>query len=207
MCVFSQVGILQYGEIAVHEWSLKDYQTTEDVVEAAKNINRQEGRETRTAYAIQMAWYDCQSFFFIVLSISLSLLLYFLSCFFFIFWCVRVIFLSEPVVCVCVHVESEHSIVPLSLSQCLLRTHSRSCNTIATPETCTNMHGLQSSFSILVILSYYLLFFLYQYVSFFHILNRPTRRNLFITHATNVTSALSAESMTKFIKVLSEIIS
>ncbi|XP_047455867.1 integrin alpha-10 [Mugil cephalus] len=50
-----QVGILQYGEVAVHEWSLKDYQTTKDVVEAAKNISRQEGRETRTAYAIQMA--------------------------------------------------------------------------------------------------------------------------------------------------------
>uniref|UniRef100_A0A8C4EUM5 Integrin, alpha 10 n=1 Tax=Dicentrarchus labrax TaxID=13489 RepID=A0A8C4EUM5_DICLA len=50
-----QVGILQYGEVAVHEWSLKDYQTTQDVVEAAKNISRQEGRETRTAYAIHMA--------------------------------------------------------------------------------------------------------------------------------------------------------
>ncbi|KAF5904486.1 integrin alpha-10, partial [Clarias magur] len=50
-----QVGILQYGEITVHEWSLKDYQTTEEVVEAAKNINRQEGRETRTADAIRMA--------------------------------------------------------------------------------------------------------------------------------------------------------
>ncbi|KAF3691974.1 Integrin alpha-10 Precursor [Channa argus] len=50
-----QVGVLQYGEIAVHEWSLKDYQTTQDVVEAAKNISRQEGRETRTAYAIHMA--------------------------------------------------------------------------------------------------------------------------------------------------------
>uniref|UniRef100_A0A672Y879 Integrin, alpha 10 n=1 Tax=Sphaeramia orbicularis TaxID=375764 RepID=A0A672Y879_9TELE len=50
-----QVGILQYGEIAVHEWSLKDYQTTQEVVEAAKNISRQEGRETRTAYAIHMA--------------------------------------------------------------------------------------------------------------------------------------------------------
>ncbi|XP_076826949.1 integrin alpha-10 [Brachyhypopomus gauderio] len=49
-----QVGILQYGEISVHEWSLKDYQTTQDVVEAAKNISRQEGRETRTAYAIHM---------------------------------------------------------------------------------------------------------------------------------------------------------
>ncbi|KAM4736482.1 integrin alpha-10 [Anableps anableps] len=50
-----QVGILQYAEVAVHEWSLKDYQTTQEVVEAAKNISRQEGRETRTAYAIQMA--------------------------------------------------------------------------------------------------------------------------------------------------------
>nr|XP_057939994.1 integrin alpha-10-like [Doryrhamphus excisus] len=50
-----QVGILQYGEVAVHEWSLKDYQTTQEVVEAAKNISRQEGRETRTAYAINMA--------------------------------------------------------------------------------------------------------------------------------------------------------
>uniref|UniRef100_A0AAQ5YSV7 VWFA domain-containing protein n=1 Tax=Amphiprion ocellaris TaxID=80972 RepID=A0AAQ5YSV7_AMPOC len=50
-----QVGILQYGEVAVHEWSLNDYQTTQEVVEAAKNISRQEGRETRTAYAIHMA--------------------------------------------------------------------------------------------------------------------------------------------------------
>uniref|UniRef100_A0A671WLM0 Integrin subunit alpha 10 n=1 Tax=Sparus aurata TaxID=8175 RepID=A0A671WLM0_SPAAU len=50
-----QVGVLQYGEVAVHEWSLKDYQTTQEVVEAAKNISRQEGRETRTAYAIHMA--------------------------------------------------------------------------------------------------------------------------------------------------------
>lgn len=49
-----QVGVLQYGEVAVHEWSLRDYQTTQDVVEAAKNISRQEGRETRTAYAIHM---------------------------------------------------------------------------------------------------------------------------------------------------------
>ncbi|XP_069041091.1 integrin alpha-10 [Lepisosteus oculatus] len=49
-----QVGVLQYGEVSVHEWSLKDYQTTQEVVEAAKNISRQEGRETRTAYAIHM---------------------------------------------------------------------------------------------------------------------------------------------------------
>ncbi|XP_048881242.1 integrin alpha-10 [Brienomyrus brachyistius] len=47
-----QVGVLQYGEVTTHEWSLKDYQTTQEVVEAAKNISRQEGRETRTAYAI-----------------------------------------------------------------------------------------------------------------------------------------------------------
>lgn len=56
LCIHIQVGILQYGEVAVHEWFLKDYQTTKDVVEAAKNISRQEGRETRTAYAIQTAW-------------------------------------------------------------------------------------------------------------------------------------------------------
>ncbi|XP_058877900.1 integrin alpha-10-like [Acipenser ruthenus] len=49
-----QVGVLQYAEVSVHEWSLHDYQTTEEVVEAAKNISRQEGRETRTAYAIHM---------------------------------------------------------------------------------------------------------------------------------------------------------
>ncbi|XP_077697731.1 integrin alpha-10 [Eretmochelys imbricata] len=50
-----QVGVLQYGEKAVHEWSLWDYQTAEEVVEAAKNISRQEGRETRTAFAIHKA--------------------------------------------------------------------------------------------------------------------------------------------------------
>lgn len=61
LCVYAQVGILQYGEIAVHEWSLKDYQTTQEVVEAAKNISRQEGRETRTAHAIRITWYACQS--------------------------------------------------------------------------------------------------------------------------------------------------
>ncbi|XP_018425574.1 PREDICTED: integrin alpha-10 [Nanorana parkeri] len=47
-----QVGVLQYGEKAVHEWSLKDYTTSREVIEAAKNISRQEGRETRTAFAI-----------------------------------------------------------------------------------------------------------------------------------------------------------
>lgn len=120
VCVcFSQVGILQYGEIAVHEWSLKDYQTTEEVVEAAKNINRQEGRETRTAYAIQMAWYDCQSFSPIILSISLFIaIISFLFFFFLLFFlCVRFFIFRTGVMCV--HKEPEHSIVPLSLSQYL----------------------------------------------------------------------------------------
>lgn len=119
VCVcFSQVGILQYGEIAVHEWSLKDYQTTEEVVEAAKNINRQEGRETRTAYAIQMAWYDCQSFSPIILSISLFIaIISFLFFFFYFFLCVRFFIFRTGVMCV--HKEPEHSIVPLSLSQYL----------------------------------------------------------------------------------------
>ncbi|NXN28289.1 ITA10 protein, partial [Nycticryphes semicollaris] len=50
-----QVGVLQYGERAVHEWALGRYRTAEEVVEAAKNISRQEGRETRTAFAIHRA--------------------------------------------------------------------------------------------------------------------------------------------------------
>lgn len=103
VCVcFSQVGILQYGEIAVHEWSLKDYQTTEEVVEAAKNINRQEGRETRTAYAIQMAWYDCQSFSPIILSISLFIAIISFLFFFSTFFYVSDFLFSEPVLCVCI---------------------------------------------------------------------------------------------------------
>ncbi|KAM4644554.1 integrin alpha-10 [Amazona ochrocephala] len=50
-----QVGVLQYGEVAVHEWDLGRFHTVEDVVAAAKNISRQEGRETRTALAIRQA--------------------------------------------------------------------------------------------------------------------------------------------------------
>ncbi|XP_072702701.1 integrin alpha-10 isoform X2 [Ciconia boyciana] len=50
-----QVGVLQYGERAVHEWALGRYRTAEEVVEAAKNISRQEGRETRTALAVRQA--------------------------------------------------------------------------------------------------------------------------------------------------------
>lgn len=52
-----QVGVLQYSQVVVHEWTLKDHQTAEEVIEAAKNISRQEGLETRTAAAIHKAWY------------------------------------------------------------------------------------------------------------------------------------------------------
>uniref|UniRef100_A0A8B9PKI9 Integrin subunit alpha 10 n=1 Tax=Apteryx owenii TaxID=8824 RepID=A0A8B9PKI9_APTOW len=50
-----QVGVLQYGELAVHEWTLGQYRTAREVAEAARNISRQEGRETRTAFAIHRA--------------------------------------------------------------------------------------------------------------------------------------------------------
>ncbi|XP_062820867.1 integrin alpha-10 isoform X2 [Anolis carolinensis] len=50
-----QVGLLQYSEEAVHVWTLKDFRTAGEVIEAAKNISRQEGLETRTAAAIHKA--------------------------------------------------------------------------------------------------------------------------------------------------------
>ncbi|KAM5256054.1 integrin alpha-10 [Ctenodactylus gundi] len=50
-----QVGLVQYGESPVHEWSLGDFRTKEEVVRAARNLRRQEGRETRTAQAIMVA--------------------------------------------------------------------------------------------------------------------------------------------------------
>ncbi|XP_028645642.1 integrin alpha-10 isoform X1 [Grammomys surdaster] len=50
-----QVGLVQYGETPVHEWSLGDFRTKEEVVRAARNLSRREGRETRTAQAIMMA--------------------------------------------------------------------------------------------------------------------------------------------------------
>ncbi|NXY90721.1 ITA10 protein, partial [Alcedo cyanopectus] len=50
-----QVGVLQYGERVVQEWGLGRYRTVQEVVEAARNISRQEGRETRTAAAIRRA--------------------------------------------------------------------------------------------------------------------------------------------------------
>ncbi|XP_053447757.1 integrin alpha-10 isoform X2 [Nycticebus coucang] len=50
-----QVGLVQYGESPVHEWSLGDLRTKEEVVRAARNLSRREGRETKTAEAIMMA--------------------------------------------------------------------------------------------------------------------------------------------------------
>lgn len=54
--LYSQVGLVQYGESSVHEWSLGDFRTKEEVVRAARNLSRREGRETKTAQAIMMAW-------------------------------------------------------------------------------------------------------------------------------------------------------
>ncbi|XP_049735828.1 integrin alpha-10 isoform X1 [Elephas maximus indicus] len=50
-----QVGLVQYGESTVHEWSLGDFRTKEEVVRAARNLSRREGRETKTAQAIMVA--------------------------------------------------------------------------------------------------------------------------------------------------------
>ncbi|XP_007538745.3 integrin alpha-10 [Erinaceus europaeus] len=50
-----QVGLVQYGERSVHEWSLGDFRTKEEVVRAARNLSRREGRETKTAQAIMVA--------------------------------------------------------------------------------------------------------------------------------------------------------
>ncbi|XP_072802776.1 integrin alpha-10 isoform X3 [Vicugna pacos] len=50
-----QVGLVQYGESSVHEWSLGDFRTKEEVVRAARNLSRREGRETKTAQAITVA--------------------------------------------------------------------------------------------------------------------------------------------------------
>ncbi|XP_038624251.1 integrin alpha-10 [Tachyglossus aculeatus] len=50
-----QVGLVQYGERPVHEWSLGDFRTKNEVVRAARSLKRREGRETRTAQAIHSA--------------------------------------------------------------------------------------------------------------------------------------------------------
>ncbi|XP_030821157.1 integrin alpha-10 [Camarhynchus parvulus] len=51
----TQVGVLQYGEHVVQEWALGQHPTAQSLLEAARNLTRQEGRETRTAMAIREA--------------------------------------------------------------------------------------------------------------------------------------------------------
>ncbi|NXP37222.1 ITA10 protein, partial [Leiothrix lutea] len=51
----TQVGVLQYGEQLVQEWALGQHPTAQRLLEAARNLTRQEGRETRTAMAIRQA--------------------------------------------------------------------------------------------------------------------------------------------------------
>ncbi|NXR36524.1 ITA10 protein, partial [Zosterops hypoxanthus] len=53
----TQVGVLQYGERLVQEWALGQHSTAQSLLEAAQNLTRQEGRETRTAMAIRQAWW------------------------------------------------------------------------------------------------------------------------------------------------------
>ncbi|XP_054983364.1 integrin alpha-11 [Sorex araneus] len=50
-----QVGVVQYGEDAVHEFHLDDYRSVKDVVEAASHIEQRGGTETRTAFGIEFA--------------------------------------------------------------------------------------------------------------------------------------------------------
>lgn len=56
-----QVGVVQYGSTVVHEFSLGEYQTVEEVVEAARGIDQRGGEETRTALGINVARYDTPS--------------------------------------------------------------------------------------------------------------------------------------------------
>uniref|UniRef100_A0A8D0DAI0 Integrin subunit alpha 11 n=1 Tax=Sander lucioperca TaxID=283035 RepID=A0A8D0DAI0_SANLU len=57
----TQVGVVQYGSTVVHEFSLAEYQTVEEVVEAARSIDQRGGEETRTALGINVARYVTQS--------------------------------------------------------------------------------------------------------------------------------------------------
>lgn len=50
-----QVGVVQYGSKVVHEFSLGEYHTVEEVLEAARTINQRGGEETRTALGINRA--------------------------------------------------------------------------------------------------------------------------------------------------------
>ncbi|XP_072241433.1 integrin alpha-11 [Leuresthes tenuis] len=48
------VGVVQYSSTVVHEFNLGEYQTVEDVVEAARSIDQRGGEETRTALGISV---------------------------------------------------------------------------------------------------------------------------------------------------------
>ncbi|KAK5927326.1 hypothetical protein CgunFtcFv8_012491 [Champsocephalus gunnari] len=50
----TQVGVVQYGSKVVHEFGLGEYQTVEDVVQAARGIDQRGGEETRTALGINV---------------------------------------------------------------------------------------------------------------------------------------------------------
>lgn len=52
-----QVGVVQYGSRVVHEFTLNDFRSVEEVVEAAKTIDQRGGEETRTALGINVARY------------------------------------------------------------------------------------------------------------------------------------------------------
>ncbi|XP_031694319.1 integrin alpha-11-like, partial [Anarrhichthys ocellatus] len=54
----TQVGVVQYGSTVVHEFGLGEYQTVEEVVEAARGIDQRGGEETRTALGINVARSD-----------------------------------------------------------------------------------------------------------------------------------------------------
>lgn len=47
--------MVQYGSKVVHEFSLGEYHTAEEVLEAARTINQRGGEETRTALGINRA--------------------------------------------------------------------------------------------------------------------------------------------------------
>ncbi|XP_024911985.1 integrin alpha-11 isoform X2 [Cynoglossus semilaevis] len=51
----TQVGVIQYGSTVVHEFTLGEYQTVEEVVEATRSIDQRGGEETRTALGINVA--------------------------------------------------------------------------------------------------------------------------------------------------------
>ncbi|XP_054633368.1 integrin alpha-11 isoform X2 [Dunckerocampus dactyliophorus] len=51
----TQVGVVQYGSKVVHEFRLGEYQTSDEVLEAARSIQQRGGEETRTALAIDVA--------------------------------------------------------------------------------------------------------------------------------------------------------